>query len=104
MEQSYVEVSRRYFANSIPTKEEVESLPALSVRTLPDIPQGSVAFGAGLTINIGNFESVRVDVRLELPCSPEEVNDAFGVCQEFVETKLAEQRDMINSVKSGGTA
>lgn len=47
-----------------------------------------VRASTGLTINLGNFESARVDVSVTLPCYPEEVREAFGRAWHIVETEL----------------
>ena len=91
---------RRYYQNSILTREESIALPTFDV-IHQEGAQGSVAYGAGLTINLGNFESVRVDVRIELPALPEEVHDAFAVCKEFVDTELGAQQAMLTGLKKG---
>lgn len=45
----------------------------------------------GLTINLGNFESARVDASIELPCYAEEQQQAFARAWALVEAELREQ-------------
>lgn len=92
-------ISRRYYANSILTKEESDKLEPIQILPVSAV-QGNVRYGAGLTINIGNFESVRVDVGITLPAVPEEMEDAMAVCVAFVDNKLTEQKAMLESLKN----
>ena len=97
-----VEINRRYSHNSALTKEESEDLPGLPVRAYPKEKQneiGKVRYGAGLTINLGNFESCRLDVALEFPCIVEEAEEAFATVKAFVDSKLEAERDAINDYK-----
>jgi hypothetical protein len=51
----------------------------------------------GVTVNMGNFESVKIAVRVEVPCYREEVEDVYKQASSFVEDKC---RDEVLSVKS----
>lgn len=52
------------------------------------VPPAEVRYSNGATVNLGNFEGVRVDVGLRVPCYLEEVDDAFVWSREWVESKL----------------
>ncbi len=54
-----------------------------------------VSVSKGLTVNMGNYESARVDVTLSLPCYPEEVVAAIGHVDKMVEGKLMLERDAL---------
>ena len=43
------------------------------------------------TVNLGNYESMKVDIGLTLSCEPEEVEEKYAECKSFVETKLNEK-------------
>jgi len=45
----------------------------------------------GVTLNMDNFESLRVDVGLSLPCDPENVEDAYEQVYDAVKDKLVEK-------------
>ena len=45
----------------------------------------------GLTINLGNYESARVDVGIELPCFVEEKDAAFTFAWDILHTEIQEQ-------------
>lgn len=36
-----------------------------------------VRAGATMTLNVGNYESIKVDAGIELPCAPAEVQEQF---------------------------
>ena len=54
------------------------------------VPEASVVkFSQGLTINIGNFESVRLDVGIECPVTPGlSADEVMVTAVEFVEENL----------------
>jgi hypothetical protein len=47
--------------------------------------------GYGLTLNLGNYESARLDVSIELPCYVEEIAEADTLAEEFCATRLQEE-------------
>ena len=50
-----------------------------------------VKVGAGMTVNLGQFESLRIDVSVSLPCLPEEIDDCYVTASDFVADKLNEE-------------
>lgn len=52
-----------------------------------------VKFGAGLTINLQNFESLRLDVAVILPCLPSQIHETFDAAVEFVSEKLTDEKN-----------
>ena len=51
-----------------------------------------VAVGLGYTLNLGNFQSLRIDVSVtDNKREDENINTAFERVYSFVETKLAEK-------------
>ena len=53
-------------------------------RTAP----AKVLVSKGLTINLGNYESARVTIGVELPCYVEEVEDATSAAERLVEARV----------------
>lgn len=51
-----------------------------------------VKVGAGMTINLGNFESLRIDCSVTLPCHPENIDIAYETASEFVSKKIDEEQ------------
>lgn len=49
-----------------------------------------IEFGVGRTINLGNFESVKVNVGLHVPCSKAGIEAAYDWATDWVGDKLSE--------------
>ena len=47
-----------------------------------------VEVAMGLTLNLGNYESARVEVRVSVPVYREEINDAFAYVKKYVEKRV----------------
>lgn len=83
-------ISRQYKQGRIVRSESSEEEP-IAVRAYPaNVPLGSVSFSGGLTENLGDFNSARFDVGVTLPCTVEEVADAYEAAVELVSTRLRE--------------
>jgi hypothetical protein len=79
----------RTYKNGITERSETSD-DTLTVHKFITEP-ASVRVGMGMTISLGNYESVRIDVNLSVPCYKEEVNDAYAYASEWVQAKtLAE--------------
>lgn len=50
-----------------------------------------VQFSVGMTLNIGNYESTRVDVGVVLPCDPENVDETFEKAKNWATTRLVNE-------------
>lgn len=59
----------------------------------PNMAKVKVSYGR--TVNLGNYNSVRVDVGVELPCMVDEVEKAYDAASEFVGPKFAK---LVNGV------
>lgn len=44
-----------------------------------------VSVDAGMTVNMGNYQSAKVGVMIAMPCYPEEVEAVYGVVKATVE-------------------
>lgn len=55
-----------------------------------------IKIAGGLTLNLGDFNSARVDVGIELPCDPENIEEAFSAAKKWVETKVEELQSEIS--------
>lgn len=95
----HTQVSLRAAGNAEPLDEghENETLGTVRVATGQ---QARVRFGAGLTINLGNFESARIDVQVELPCDADNITAALEEATEFVHTRLAEEEARWNTPRN----
>jgi hypothetical protein len=52
---------------------------------------------AGRTINVGNYESIRLDVGITLPVYPEEAQEGLEKASEMVGSFLAKEEAMLKS-------
>jgi hypothetical protein len=101
--------------------ERVESAEALVTRTVKlqggkteesqDVQQvqvhrfitepATVAVSMGLTLNLGRYETARIDVGLKVPCYLEEVDAAYEYARKWVEEKVtAEAEDVRKFAKT----
>lgn len=50
-----------------------------------------VSYGKGVTLNMGNYEAVRIDVRITVPCYREEAEGAYEFAKHRVDDRLREE-------------
>lgn len=55
-------------------------------------PPAYVKVGAGLTINMGNFESLRIDCSISIPCQRGDIEEAYTLASDFVADKINEEQ------------
>lgn len=53
-----------------------------------DQPVANVGVNGGLTINLGNYSSMRVDISLTLPCYVGEIDACFDIAHKWVDERL----------------
>lgn len=61
-----------------------------------DDPFGEARFGASRTINLGNFESIRLEVGITIPCDPNDIPDMIDKAKDLCLAKLVEYASEIN--------
>ena len=71
-------------------KEEVSN-ERIRVRPFISAP-ATISVKAGVTINLGNYESGRVDVMLTMPCYPEEVDGIYEDVKNWVDGRIEHER------------
>ena len=60
-----------------------------------EVEPARVSMSMGMTVNLGNYESARLDVSVSLPCYREEVEYAYAHAREWVEEKITLETEMI---------
>lgn len=84
---STVEVTKKsggdVAASSSETKEE-------GVLVESEEPLATVGFKAGRTMNLGNYNSIKVEVSLFMPCKVLEVGETFEIVTAWVDEKISE--------------
>jgi len=54
-----------------------------------------IEVGGGMTVNLGNFESARLDIRIVVPCAKSEIEDAYEWASDWVSGKIQESMKAI---------
>ena len=88
-ETSTVKVYRTYTSAGV-LMDEDEGKEDLEVRKF-EVEPAYVSYSVGRTVNLGNYESARVDVRVSIPCYKEEIDPALI----YAETKAADYLDTV---------
>lgn len=65
---------------------------------------GSVGLGLGLTVNLGNMEFARVDVKVTLPCSSSDasIRATKKKCEDYVRLFISEEYQAATGKPLGG--
>jgi hypothetical protein len=56
-----------------------------------------VSVAVGLTINLGNWESAKINIQLTMPCYKEEVEETAKFVQSWVEKKIEHEKSLIRT-------
>ena len=88
-ESSTIHVKRQFVVEGkvLSTEENEETIAVHKFVTEP----GAVGLSAGMTVNLGDYESVRVEVTSHMPCYREEEEEAWAFVKDKVEKRLGEQ-------------
>lgn len=78
-------------AKQPPYHEESREVSVLTERFTQDDPAAFVTVKAGLTIDMGNYESLRIDCSVSLPCNRLRLEEAYVLASEFVADRIAEE-------------
>jgi hypothetical protein len=92
-------VSRQYLEGKQVTTADTKN-EVMEVRTFLTEP-AKVHVSKGLTLNLGNFESARIDVSVAVPCYLEELDAAYRFADNWVETRLEVERNSVRKNKPG---
>lgn len=72
--------------------ESHREVDVLNEMFTPEDPPASVMVGGGLTINLGNFESLRIDCQVTLPCRRDRLKEVYEIASEFVMARIDEEQ------------
>ena len=93
-------VQRQYFEGKEPlTALDVKNETLQVHRFLTEPAKVSVSMG--LTLNLGNFQTARLDISLLVPCYREEVEGAYAYAREWVETRVNAEAEAVRTSKPG---
>lgn len=79
-----ITVTKKKDNTTLPEVEENYSLPPQKVLQ----PIAIVKVTGSKTLNLGNYNSAKVEVGIEWPCNSAEVDDAFDFCYKWVDAKI----------------
>lgn len=88
--QPTVVVQRQYFEGKNPLTEPEVKNETLEVRRFLTEP-ARVSVMMGMALNLGNYESARIDVSVALPCYREEVDAAYVYAHQWVNSRLQQE-------------
>lgn len=72
--------------------EDSKEVDVLRQTFSDESPAAFVRVGAGLTINMDNYESLRIDCAVTIPCSPQSLDEAYQIASDFVADKISEEQ------------
>lgn len=80
-------------------KEQVD-IGRIRIRPFTTTP-ANVSVKAGATVNLGNYESARVDVMLSVPCYIEEIDDVYEQTKDWVDRMVKKEYDELSRSAKG---
>jgi hypothetical protein len=92
--ESKIFVSRQFSKLGKPTKPEETENHQIEVMTF-QVEPAYVRASFGLTINMGNYESVKCDISVSLPCYVEEIPEALAIAQKLAEEEVSRQQRIV---------
>jgi type VI protein secretion system component VasA len=81
----------RQASTVVATDDESETLEVARFEVEP----AEVSLELGTTVNMGDYETVRVTVGVRIPCYVEELVAAYADAENFVKTRLTKERDEV---------
>lgn len=93
-------VTKQFATSGTPQGQPSQNNQDLEIHSFVTEP-ASVRVSLGMTVNLGNYESARIDVSLTVPCYKEEVEDAFEYAREWVEARTLKEVNAAKKVASG---
>lgn len=88
---SKVEEGRMVSSTSAYDQETTQTEVMTRTHFAPGQEPAFVRVGAGLTCNLGNFESLRIDVAVTLPCLITEIDATVALASDFVADRVAQE-------------
>ena len=73
--------------------ETDREIPVLERRFAEGEQAAYVKVGAGLTIDLGGFQFLRVDCSVSLPCLPSQLEETYEIASQFVADKVGEEQN-----------
>lgn len=71
-------------------RDDVVQVTEIGEAVTFDKPHATVRVSQGTTLNMGNYQSLRLGVDVTLPCAVDKLDKAFIMAKKFVEKHLEE--------------
>jgi len=85
---------RKQFRVSGENSEIEETVDTIDVHKFVTEP-AKIEFKLGVTMNLGDFESARVDIGVSMPCYKEELREAYAYSRQIAESVIADEKTKI---------
>lgn len=72
--------------------EEQREVEVLQETFSEEDPAAFVRVGAGMTINLQNYESLRIDCAVTIPCKRGSLKEAYEIASDFVADRISEEQ------------
>lgn len=80
---------------SVESKKGVKETSEQKGEITTSEPVANVGVSLGTTVNIGNYNNIKINVSLHLPCTEENVDTTFNEANEWCQAKLQELHDEV---------
>lgn len=77
-----------------------DSEELITIPKVPNVPLASVGYSSGMTLNLGDYESVKIGVSVTLPSPLAEIEEAFKVAKDFVDRRLGTEVGLVKSYRA----
>lgn len=91
-----ITVRRTKIDNVLEDSFDEETITVRKFQTEP----AYVSVRAGLTLNRGNYESLRLDIGVKIPCYVEEISEIEKQASDWVDVRMSEKLDEINAKRN----
>lgn len=97
--ETFARVVRRFYKGR--KLDETKQEDIVETRMLPEgVNPAGVRLKYGLTLNLGDYESARIDMEWYVPCLPEEIEDVH----EYIDRSLTERMEQeVLAIRGGKT-
>ena len=85
---------RKQFRVSGENSEIEETVDTIDVHKFVTEP-AKIEFKLGVTMNLGDFESARVDIGVSMPYYKEELREAYAYSRQIAESVIADEKTKI---------
>jgi hypothetical protein len=96
--ESTVTVRRQFVVQGEEQDDAEETDQVIDVHKFVTEP-ANIRFGLGVTMNMGNYESARVDISVSVPCYKEEMREGYAYARQIAETVIADEKQKLKNAK-----